>query len=184
MTQPAQQQPPPGTEARMTPKPDHGEGGYKGCDKLVGRAAVITGGASGIGRAVAIAYAREGAGVLISYLDEHDDARETARWVEQAGRRCVLVPGDIADPAHRRAIIQEAVDEFWRVDILVNNAAVQMTHDSLEEVSDEGWQRTFAINIHAQSYPTKAALPHMKPGSSIVNTGSVNPDKAPLLTPN
>lgn len=179
MNQPAQQQTPPGTEAQMTPKPDHGEESYKGCDKLVGKAAVITGGDSGIGRAVAIAYAREGADVLVSYLDEHDDAHETARWVQEAGRRCVLVPGDIADPAHCRAIIDRAVGEFGRVDVLVNNAAFQMTHDSLEEVPDEEWERTFAINIHAQFYLTKAALPHMKPGSSIVNTTSVNSDKAP-----
>ena len=179
MTQPKQQQTPPGTETEMQPKPDHGEESYKGCDKLVGKAAVITGGDSGIGRAVAIAYAREGADVLISYLDEEEDAQETKRWVEQAGRKCVLVPGDIADSAHCRAIIQRAVDEFGHLDILVNNAAFQMTHDSLEEVTDEEWERTFAINMHAQFFLTKAALPHMKPGSSIVNTTSVNSDKAP-----
>ncbi len=179
MSQPPQQQTPPGTEAEMTPKPDHGEESYKGCGKLVGRAAVITGGDSGIGRAVAIAYAREGADVLLSYLDEHEDAQETARWVEKAGRKCVLAPGDISDSAHCRAIIQKAVNEFGRVDILVNNAAFQMTHDTLEEVPDEKWVRTFAINMHAQFFLTKAALPHMKPGSSIVNTTSVNSDKAP-----
>ena len=128
---------PPGTEAEMTPQADHGEHSYKGCDKLVGKAAVITGGDSGIGRAVAIAYAREGADVLISYLDEEEDAQETKRWVEQAGRRCVLVPGDIADPAHCRAVIRKAVDEFDRLDILVNNAAFQMTRTSLEETPDE-----------------------------------------------
>jgi NAD(P)-dependent dehydrogenase (short-subunit alcohol dehydrogenase family) len=179
MTQPKQQQTPPGVESQMDPKPDHGETSYKGCDKLTGKAAVITGGDSGIGRAVAIAYAREGADVLVSYLDEHEDAQETKRWVEQAGRKCVLVPGDIADAGHCRAIIQRAVDEFGHLDILVNNAAFQMTHDSLEEVTDEEWERTFAINMHAQFFLTKAALPHMKPGSSIVNTTSVNSDKAP-----
>ncbi|WP_424137819.1 SDR family oxidoreductase [Roseomonas chloroacetimidivorans] len=179
MTQPKQQQDPPGLESRMEPKPDHGETSYKGCDKLVGKAAVITGGDSGIGRAVAIAYAREGADVLISYLNEEEDARETKRWVEQAGRKCVLMPGDISDPAHCRAIIQRAVDEFGRLDILVNNAAFQMTHQSLEEISDEEWVKTFAINIHPQFFLSKAALPHMKPGSAIVNTTSVNTDKAP-----
>jgi NAD(P)-dependent dehydrogenase (short-subunit alcohol dehydrogenase family) len=179
MTQPKQQQDPPGLESRMEPKPDHGETSYKGCDKLVGKAAVITGGDSGIGRAVAIAYAREGADVLVSYLNEEEDARETQRWVEQAGRKCVLMPGDISDPAHCRAIIQRAVDEFGRLDILVNNAAFQMTHQSLEEISDEEWVKTFAINIHPQFFLSKAALPHMKPGSSIVNTTSVNTDKAP-----
>jgi NAD(P)-dependent dehydrogenase (short-subunit alcohol dehydrogenase family) len=179
MSQPSQQQTPPGTEAQMQPKPDHGEESYKGCDKLVGRAAVITGGDSGIGRAVAIAYAREGADVLVSYLDEHEDAQETQRWVEQAGRKCVLVPGDIADAAHCRAIIQKAVDEFGRLDILVNNAAFQMTRTSLEETPDEEWIKTFNVNCNAMFFLTKAALPHMKPGSSVVNTTSVNSDKAP-----
>ena len=179
MNQPPQQQQPPGTEAEMTPRPDHGEESYQGCGKLQGKAAVITGGDSGIGRAVAIAYAREGADVLISYLNEEEDARETKRWVEQAGRKCVLVPGDIADPAHCRAIIQRAVDEFGRLDILVNNAAFQMTRDSLEDTPDEEWVKTFDVNIHPMFYLTKAALPHMKAGSSIVNTSSVNSDKAP-----
>jgi NAD(P)-dependent dehydrogenase (short-subunit alcohol dehydrogenase family) len=179
MSMPPQQQTPPGTETEMTPKPDHGEESYKGCDKLVGKAAVITGGDSGIGRAVAIAYAREGADVLISYLDEHEDAQETQRWVEKAGRRCVLVPGDISDPAHCRAIIQKAVDEFGRLDILVNNAAFQMTRESLEETPDEEWVKTFAVNMHPQFFLSKAALAHMKPGSAIVNTSSVNSDKAP-----
>ncbi len=179
MTQPKQQQTPPGTETEMQPKPDHGEESYKGCDRLVGRAAVITGGDSGIGRAVAIAYAREGADVLISYLDEHEDAQETARWVEKAGRRCVLVPGDISDAAHCRAIIQRAVDEFGRLDILVNNAAFQMTRTSLEETPDEEWIKTFNVNCNAMFFLTKAALSHMKPGSSVVNTTSVNSDKAP-----
>jgi NAD(P)-dependent dehydrogenase (short-subunit alcohol dehydrogenase family) len=163
----------------MTPKPDHGETSYKGCGKLVGKAAVITGGDSGIGRAVAIAYAREGADVLISYLDEHEDAQETKRWVEEAGRKCVLVPGDIADPAHCRAVIQKAVDAFGRLDVLVNNAAFQMTRTSLEETPDEEWVKTFNVNCHAMFFLTKAALPHMKPGSSVVTTSSVNSDKAP-----
>src|SRR4028118_1855359 len=128
---------PPGTEAEMTPQADHGESSYKGCNKLTGRVAVITGGDSGIGRAVAIAYAREGADLLISYLNEQEDedARETARHVEAAGRRCVLMPGDIAEPAHCRAIIERAVGEFGRIDILVNNAAFQRTYEKLGDIS-------------------------------------------------
>ncbi|MCK1360695.1 glucose 1-dehydrogenase [Bradyrhizobium sp. 199] len=179
MNQLAQQQPVPGRTAEMQPKPDHGEESYKGSGKLSGRATVVTGGDSGIGRATAIAFAREGADVLISYLDEHDDAKETARWVEQAGRKAVLVPGDIQDPAHCRAIIQKTVEAFGRIDVLVNNAAFQMTRDSLEETPDDEWDRTFNTNINAIFHLCKAALPHMKAGSSIVNTSSVNSDKAP-----
>ena len=179
MTQPPQQQTQPGNEAQLTPSADHGETSYKGCEKLVDKAAVITGGDSGIGRAVAIAYAREGADLLISYLNEEEDAQETRRLVEEAGRRCVLVPGDIADPAHCRAIVAHAVAEFGRIDILVNNAAFQMTRNSLEETPDEEWDRTFQVNITAMFHLCKAALPHMKAGSAIVNTSSVNSDKAP-----
>src|SRR5215218_7620582 len=137
---------PPGTEAEMTPQADHGETSYKGCDKLAGCVAVITGGDSGIGRAVAIAYAREGADILISYLNEQEDedARETARHVEAAGRRCVLVPGDIAEPTHCRAIVDRAVRQFGRIDILVNNAAFQRTYESLEDIPDEEWDYTSA----------------------------------------
>ena len=131
MTQPAQQQTPPGSTGDLTPAPDHGEQSYVGHGRLEGKKAVVTGADSGIGRAVAIAYAREGADVLISYLNEDDDARETASWVEKAGRKAVLVPGDISDPAHCRAIIAKAVEEFGRVDVLVNNAAFQMTHETL-----------------------------------------------------
>jgi NAD(P)-dependent dehydrogenase (short-subunit alcohol dehydrogenase family) len=176
MNQPVQQQVPPGLEGRMNPPPDHGEHSYKGSAKMTGKATVITGADSGIGRAVAIAFAREGADVLISYLDEHDDAKETARWVEEAGRKAVLVPGDIQDPAHCRAIIAKAVEAFGRVDVLVNNAAFQMTRDSLEETPDEEWDRTFQTNITAMFHLCKAAVPHMKPGSAIVNTASVNSD--------
>jgi NAD(P)-dependent dehydrogenase (short-subunit alcohol dehydrogenase family) len=175
---------PPGTEAEMTPQADHGEESYRGCDKLAGRAAVITGGDSGIGRAVAIAYAREGADILISYLNEQEDedARETARHVEAAGRRCVLIPGDIADSAHCRAIIDQAVQEFGRIDILVNNAAFQRTYESLEDISDEEWDYTFHTNITAMFHLAKAAVPHMRPGSSIINTTSIQSDKpSPML---
>jgi NAD(P)-dependent dehydrogenase (short-subunit alcohol dehydrogenase family) len=183
-SQPAQKQQPPGVLGEMTPRPDHGEESYRGSGRLTGKAAVITGGDSGIGRAVAIAYAREGADVLISYLDEHEDAQDTARYVEEAGRRCVLVPGDLADRAHCKTVIPKAVEEFGRVDILVNNAAFQMSHDSLEEVSDEEWDHTLAVNLSAMFTLTKDALAHMQPGSSIINSSSVNSDNpSPNLAP-
>lgn len=184
MSQPDQEHiEPPGTEAEMTPRADHGEESYRGCDKLTGRVAVITGGDS-IGRAVAIAYAREGADVLISYLSEAEDAdaRETARHVEAAGRRCVRVPGDIAEAAQCRAIVDRAVAEFGRIDILVNNAAFQRTYQSLDEVPDEEWEYTFRTNITAMFRLAQAAVPHMRPGSSIINTTSIQSDKpAPML---
>src|SRR3954463_8342998 len=184
MAQPEQEQPVPGNVGDMEPKPDHGEESYRGSGKFEGKAAIITGGDSGIGRAVAIAYAREGADVLISYLNEDDDARQTAQWVEKAGRKAVLMPGDIADPAHCRAIIAKAVEEFGRVDILVNNAAFQMTRESVEEIPDEEWDRTLAINLSAFFHRTKAAVPHMQPGASIIGTTSVNSDTpVPTLLP-
>jgi NAD(P)-dependent dehydrogenase (short-subunit alcohol dehydrogenase family) len=173
----AQTQPPPGSDEQLTPKADHGEDSYQGHARLDNKVAIVTGGDSGIGRAVAIAFAREGAHVVVSYLEEHQDAEETRRWVEQAGRRCVLIPGDIGDPAHCRAIIGRTVQEFGHLDILVNNAAFQMTHDSIDEISDEEWQHTFNTNIHAQFYLTKAAVKHMPPGSSILNTTSIQADK-------
>jgi NAD(P)-dependent dehydrogenase (short-subunit alcohol dehydrogenase family) len=175
-SQPAQQQTPPGTLGEMDPKPDHGEETYQGSGRLTGKKAVITGGDSGIGRAVAIAFAREGADVLISYLDEHDDAQDTAKYVEQAGQKCVLVPGDISDRAHCKTIIPKAVEEFGRVDILVNNAAYQMSHDSLDEISDDEWDHTVATNLSAMFTLTKDAVPHMGPGASIINSSSVNSD--------
>jgi len=177
MNQPTQQQQPPGTEAQLTPKADHGETSYKGSGKLDGKATIITGGDSGIGRAVALAFAREGADVLIAYLNEHDDAKETARLVEEAGRKAVLVPGDIADSAHCRAIVDQAVQAFGRIDVLVNNAAFQMTRESIEEIPDEEWDYTFQVNITAMFHICKAAVKHMKPGSSIINTSSINSDK-------
>ena len=175
-SQPAQQQEVPGTLGQMDPKPDHGEESYRGSGRLTGKAAVITGGDSGIGRAVAIAFAREGADVLISYLNEHEDAKDTAKYVEEAGRKCVLVPGDLADRAHQKTIIPKAVEEFGKVDILVNNAAFQMSHDSLEEISDEEWDHTLALNLTAMFTLTKDAVPHMQPGASIINSSSVNSD--------
>jgi hypothetical protein len=184
MNQPAQRQDPPGRTGAMHPQPDHGEESYRGSGRLSGKAAVITGADSGIGRAVAIAFAREGADVLISYLDEHDDAEETRKWVEQAGRKAVLVAGDVADPAHCRSVIDRAAAEFGRLDVLVSNAAQQRTHDKLEDVSDEEWDRTVAVNLSAFFYLTKAALGHMKPGASIIGTSSVNSDSpTPALLP-
>lgn len=184
MSQPAQQQEVPGVQSKMTPVPDCGEESYKGSGKLTGKVAVITGGDSGIGRAVAIAYAREGADVLISYLSEDSDAKDTQRYVEQAGRRGALVKGDVADPQHCREIIQTAVDELGGVDILVSNAAFQMSHDSLEEISDDEWDRTIHTNVSAMFHLCKAAIPHMKPGSSIIGSSSVNSDMpSPKLAP-
>ena len=171
---PDQQQPVPGTEGKMTPKADHGETSYKGSGKLAGRKAIITGGDSGIGRAVAIAFAREGADVLIAYLNEHEDAKETAKHIEQAGKKAVLVPGDIREEEHCKQIVQRAIDEFGGVDILVNNAAFQMTHQSLQELTSEELDRTFRTNIYAMFYLCKAIEPHFKPGSTVVNTTSVN----------
>ena len=184
MSQPAQSQKPPGTESEMTPRPDSGEESYRGSGRLAGKKAVITGGDSGIGRAVAIAYAREGADVLISYLSEDEDAEDTARLVKEAGQQAVLVRGDISSAAHCREVIDKAVAEFGRVDVLVSNAAYQMTHESLEEVSDEEWEHTFATNVSAFFYLVKAALPHMRSGGSIIGSSSVNSDTpSPTLAP-
>jgi len=178
------EQRPPGTESAMSRKPDHGEQSYRGHDRLAGKAAVVTGGDSGIGKAVAIAFAREGADVLISYLDEHEDAKDTARFVEEAGRRAVLVSGDVSRPDCAREVVDRAVAEFGRIDVLVNNAAYQMTHESLEEVTDEEWDYTFATNVDAMFRLCKAALPHMGTGGSIINTSSINSDQPkPTLLP-
>jgi len=178
-----QQQAPPGTEADLHPAADHGEQTYVGSGRLDGKATVITGADSGIGRAVAIAFAREGADVLIAYLDEHDDAGHTARVVEDAGRRAVVMAGDVADPAHCRAIVATAAEAFGKLDVVVNNAAFQMSRESLEDIPDEEWDHTFATNITAMFHICKAALPHMQAGGSIINTSSINADqpKPPLL---
>ncbi|MGO7540507.1 SDR family oxidoreductase [Rhizobium ruizarguesonis] len=173
---PSQKQPMPGFTAQMDPIPDHGEESYRGADRLKGKRAIITGGDSGIGRAVAIAYAREGADLVISYLDEDEDADETKRLVEQAGRKAVRVSGDIQDPAHCRQIVETAVKELGGIDILVNNAAHQASFKSIDEISDEEWELTFKVNIHSMFYLTKAAVAHMKPGSAIINTASINSD--------
>jgi NAD(P)-dependent dehydrogenase (short-subunit alcohol dehydrogenase family) len=181
---PDQQQQPPGVQSQMDPVPDCGEQSYRGTGKLTGKKAVITGADSGIGRAVAIAYAREGADVLVSYLNEHDDAKEVAQLIEEVGQKCVLVSGDLSDPNHCREVISRAVDEFGRIDVLVNNAAYQMTHESLDEISDEEWDYTFKVNIGAYFYLLKAALPHMPSGSSVIGSSSVNSDMpSPTLAP-
>lgn len=171
---PEQNQPVPGKEELMDPKADHGENSYKGSGKLVGKKTVITGGDSGIGRAVAIAFAREGADVMISYLNEDEDADTTVRYIEEAGRKAVRIKGDISDEAHCGEIIDKAVEEFGRIDVLVNNAAYQMQHDSLEELTSEEWDYTFRTNIYSMFYLCKKAKPLMAPGSAIINTTSVN----------
>jgi NAD(P)-dependent dehydrogenase (short-subunit alcohol dehydrogenase family) len=173
---PGQKQPMPGKTDAMEPVPDHGEKSYRGSGRLAGKKAIITGADSGIGRAVAIAYAREGADVLIAYLNEHDDAKETERLVNEAGRKAVLVAGDIQQPNHCRTIVKTALAELGGIDILVNNAAHQATFTSIEDISDEEWELTFKVNIHAMFYLTKAAVPHMRPGSAIINTASINSD--------
>ncbi|KTC38652.1 dehydrogenase, partial [Pseudomonas putida] len=179
-----QQQAVPGTQSKMNPLPDCGETSYKGSGRMANKVALITGGDSGIGRAVAIAYAREGADVVISYLDEHEDAKDTARYVEEAGRQCLLLPGDLAEREQCLAIVEKTVERFGRIDVLVNNAAFQMSHESLDEIPDEEWVRTFDINITAMFRICKAAVPHMPSGGSIINTSSVNSDMPkPTLLP-
>jgi len=173
---PEQQQKPPGFTDKMRPRPDHGEESYKGSGRLKGKRAVITGGDSGIGRAVAIAYAREGADVLISYLSEDEDAKDTAKLIEAAGRKAVLVSGDVQNPKHCTGIIAKAVAELGGIDILVNNAAHQATFKEIEDITDEEWDLTFRVNIHAMFYLTKAAVPHMQEGGVIINTASINSD--------
>lgn len=167
-------QQPPGREKDMDPKVDHGEESYTGSGKLEGKNAIITGGDSGIGRAVAIAFAREGANVLISYLEEDEDAKETAKYVEEAGRKAVLVPGDVSDEAHCKKIVENAIKEFGQIDILVNNAAFQMARKNLQDIPSDEWDKTFQTNIYSMFYLVKAAEPHMKPGSTIINTTSIN----------
>lgn len=172
-----QTQPMPGATEAMQPRPDHGEASYKGSGRLAGLKAIITGGDSGIGRAVAIAYAREGADVLISYLNETKDAEDVAALVAKEGRKALLVQGDLQSADHCRDVVRRAVSELGGVDILVNNAAHQATFKEITEIPDEEWDLTFRVNIHAMFYLTKAAVPHMKPGSSIINTASINSDQ-------
>ena len=170
------QQSRPGSSDAMDPVPDYGEATYRGSGRLADKVAVITGADSGIGRAVALAYAREGADVFVAYLDEEEDAAETRRLVEDAGRRCELFAGDISERDTCRELVRRAVEAFGRVDILVNNAARQMSYDGIEDIPDEEWEKTFATNISAMFHITKAAVPHMAPGASIINTASINAD--------
>jgi NAD(P)-dependent dehydrogenase (short-subunit alcohol dehydrogenase family) len=173
-TQPPQTQAPPGLESEMRPRPRYQAPRYRAADKLAGRAALITGGDSGIGRAVAVLFAREGADVAIVYLpEEESDARETRDAVAAEGRRCVLLPGDVRDPAFCRAAVEGAVRELGRLDILVNNAAYEMQQEGLEDITDEQLDRTFRTNIYGYFYMARAALPHLKRGACIINTGSI-----------
>ncbi|MGA1834539.1 glucose 1-dehydrogenase [Rhizobium wenxiniae] len=172
-TYPAPEQDPPGQTKLMDPLPDHGEQTYQGANHLSGKVALITGGDSGIGRAVAIAFAREGADVVISYLNEDEDAQETAEWVRKAGKRALLVPGDIKSEDHCKELVAKAVDEFGRLDVLVNNAAFQRSRGSMDEISTDEWLETFQTNIHAMFFLCKATVPHMPEGSAIINTTSI-----------
>lgn len=184
MPQPPQQQEPPGVTDAMEPRPDHGESSYEGHGRLDGKVALVTGGDSGIGKAVSLAYAREGADVAIAYLDEHEDAQDTARLVEAAGQRSLLLPGDLADPAHCRDLIRRTVEELGHLDVLVNNAAHQRSYTALEDVPDEDWDRTWAVNVSAMFHLCKAALPHLAAGASIINSSSINSDQPkPVLLP-
>lgn len=173
---PKQVQNPPGKEKDLKPLADHGETSYKGFGRLNGKKAIITGGDSGIGKAIAIAFAREGADVLISYLSdvESEDAEDSAKWVTEAGQKAILVKGDIRKENHCKKIVEKAVKELGGIDILVNNAAFQMSRETIMEIPTEEWIKTFDTNIHPMFYLCKAAVPHMKKGSSIINTTSVN----------
>ncbi|MEV4605017.1 SDR family oxidoreductase [Amycolatopsis sp. NPDC049253] len=171
---PPQQQEPPGVTEEMEPRPRDTMDDYEGRGLLAGRRALVTGGDSGIGRAVAIAFAKEGADVAIAYLEEDDDAKYTASRVEAEGRKCVLLPGDLASARHCRAVVARTVEKLGGLDLLVNNAAVQWPVDAPEDLTDEQWLRTFDVNMHSYFRVTAAALPHLGAGSSIINTGSVN----------
>ena len=172
-SQPAQHQQQPGRESEMTPQPKSQDPQYRGSDKLQGKVALITGGDSGIGRAVAIAFAKEGADVAIVYLNEHDDAKEAKLLVEKQGRRAVLIAGDIGDEAFCQQAVQQTVDELGRLDILINNAAEQHPQESIEDISAQQLERTFRTNIFSMFFMTKAAMKHLKEGSAIINTTSV-----------
>jgi NAD(P)-dependent dehydrogenase (short-subunit alcohol dehydrogenase family) len=171
--QPEQQQSPPGLTKLMEPIPDHGEGSYRGSGKLKGKVALITGADSGIGRAVAIAFAREGADIVVSYLSEHEDAEETRKYVEEAGRKALVIPGDIKSEGFCKDLVSRALSVLGRLDILVNNAAFQRTYATIEDIAEAEWDETFRTNIYAPFFLSKAAIPHMKPGSAIINTTSI-----------
>ena len=171
---PPQTQEKPGLESKMKPRPRYDAPHYKGAGKLQKKVAIITGGDSGIGRAVAVLYAREGANVAIVYLPaEQTDAEETKKAVEKEGQRCLLIAGDVTSAEFCRDVVEKTVKEFGRLDILVNNAAYQQTHESLEEISEEEWDLTFRTNIHGYFYMAKAALKYLQAGSAIINCGSI-----------
>lgn len=176
-------QPYPGHEGQMQPRPDYGEQSYRGSGKLAGKVALITGADSGIGRAVALAFAREGADLLFSYLDEGADARETMRVVQEAGRKVVAVPGDIGQEQHCRQLVRRTVEELGRLDVLVNNAAFQSTHQNIGEFTADELDHTFRTNFYAMFWLCQAALPHMRQGGAIINTASIEAyqPKPPLL---
>lgn len=178
---PRQTQPAPGSFLDMEPRPDHGEESYEGSGQLEGKVAIVTGGDSGIGRAVAIAYAREGADVVIGYLDEDRDAKDTAHWVEKAGRSAVLVKGDIAGSDIARTLVSTALERFGKLDIVVHNAGHQYLEADIEKIDDDTWRRHFDVNVHGTFFLTREALPHLKPGAAIVVTSSQNAVK-PLAT--
>ncbi|MFC7514988.1 SDR family oxidoreductase [Herbaspirillum sp. GCM10030257] len=163
----------PGSEQAMSPKPQAEMRNYKGSGKLKGKVALVTGGDSGIGRAAAIGFAKEGANVVIAYLDEHEDAKETQRYIEAEGRECVLIAGDVGDAAFCSKMIDTAVSSFGKLDILVNNAAQQYPQQSIEDITEEQLLKTFRTNIFSMFFTVKAALPHLKPGARIINTTSV-----------
>lgn len=173
---PHQEQSAPGATGRMNPVPDHGERSYVGHERFEDCTVLITGADSGIGRAVAIAFAREGANVGLSYLAEDVDARETAAWVERAGRKALLLPGDVGDAKHCESMVQKTCAEFKRIDVLINNAAFQRTHRTLEEFSAEEIIRTFRTNIEGMFFLSKAVAAQMPPGSVIINTASIQAD--------
>jgi NAD(P)-dependent dehydrogenase (short-subunit alcohol dehydrogenase family) len=175
----------PGQTIEMRQEPDHGEESYQGLGRLTGKVALITGGDSGIGKAVAIAFAREGADVLLSYLpEEEQDAQDTASWIEKAGRKAVKRTGDLQEEAHCHDLVNRTIEEFGKLDLLVNVAAFQMSHDTLEEFTTEEFDRTFKTNVYALFWLSRAALPRMKPGSAIINTASIQAyDPSPNLLP-
>src|SRR5436309_9786393 len=171
---PPQHQPRPGLESEIEPRPRYWAPHYRGSGKLLDKVALITGGDSGIGRSVAVLYAREGADVAVVYLaEEQEDAEETSQAVEAEGHRCLLIPGDVSDSDFCREAVEQTIEKFGKLDILVNNAAFQQHQESIEELSNEQWEKTFRTNIFGYFYMAKAAIPHMKPGSAIVNTGSI-----------
>jgi NAD(P)-dependent dehydrogenase (short-subunit alcohol dehydrogenase family) len=171
---PQHQERQPGLETEMKPHPQDEKPSYPGSDKLKDKVAIITGGDSGIGRAVAIAFAKEGAYPVIVYLDEETDARETKRQVEEEGQRCLTIAGDIGDEQFCQHVVESTLDEFRRIDILVNNAAVQFPQEDIRNITAEQLEKTFRTNIFSQFFMVKAALPYMKEGSAIVNTASVS----------